>query len=96
MSKFKYVYEDPTLSSNACLNDSTPYGIYDTDNTFCSESVSICKFVARRLGFPTMQLEYGSGSIYAMFEEAVSEYSQQINHYNMNNMVLIIFLQQVQ
>tara|TARA_B100000287_G_scaffold434616_1_gene499580 strand:+ start:910 stop:2130 length:1221 start_codon:yes stop_codon:yes gene_type:complete len=85
MSKFKYVYRDPTISENACLNDSTPYGIYDTDTTFCSESVGICKFVARRLGFPTMQLEYGSGSIYAMFEEAVSEYSQQINHYNMKN-----------
>tara|TARA_R100001443_G_scaffold116955_2_gene139256 strand:- start:2197 stop:3225 length:1029 start_codon:yes stop_codon:yes gene_type:complete len=32
-----------------------------------------------------MQLEFGSGSIWAMFEEAVSEYSQQMNHYNMKN-----------
>ena len=32
-----------------------------------------------------MQLEFGSGSIYACFEEAVSEYSQQINHYNTKN-----------
>ena len=32
-----------------------------------------------------MQLEFNSGSIYACFEEAVSEYSQQINHYNTKN-----------
>ena len=85
MSKFQYVYEDPSIADNACVNDSTPFGVYDNDATFCSESISVCKFVARRLGFPTMQLEYGSGSIYAMFEESVSEYSQQINHYNMKN-----------
>jgi hypothetical protein len=32
-----------------------------------------------------MQLEFNSGSIYACLEEAVSEYSQQINHYNTKN-----------
>ena len=32
-----------------------------------------------------MQLEFNSGSMYACFEEAVSEYSQQINHYNTKN-----------
>ena len=30
-------------------------------------------------------LKFNSGSIYACFEEAVSEYSQQINHYNTKN-----------
>ena len=32
-----------------------------------------------------MQLEFNSGSIYAMFEEAVSEYSLHINNYNIKN-----------
>ena len=32
-----------------------------------------------------MQLEFNSGSIWACLEEAVSEYSQQINHYNTRN-----------
>jgi len=41
--------------------------------------------VASKLGHPVMQLEFGSGSMYACFEEAVSEYSQQINHYNTKN-----------
>ena len=81
--KFGYIYEDPSSSSQ--ITGSTPYGIYDTDSEFQTESLQICKFIARRLGHPVMQLEFNSGSIYAMFEEAVSEYSQQINHYNMKN-----------
>ena len=32
-----------------------------------------------------MQLEFNSGSMYAMFEEAVSEYSQHITNYNIKN-----------
>ena len=45
----------------------------------------MCKWTARRLGHPVMQLEFNSGSIYAMFEESVSEYSQHINNYNIKN-----------
>jgi len=83
MSKFAYLYADPTSASQ--VTSSTPYGLYDADIAFQSESLSICKFVARRLGHPVMQLEFDSGSIYAMFEEAVSEYSQYINNYNIKN-----------
>ena len=81
--KFGYIYTDPTETLQ--VTGSTPYGIYDNDVQFQSESLQACKFVARRLGYPVMQLEFNSGSIYAMFEEAVSEYSQQINHYNTKN-----------
>tara|TARA_Y100000361_G_C11155082_1_gene343565 strand:+ start:108 stop:1298 length:1191 start_codon:yes stop_codon:yes gene_type:complete len=83
--KFQYTYADPSITTNACISSSTPNGTYDSDNQFCSESVNVCKFVAKRLGHPVMQLEFNSGSIYAMFEESVSEYSQQINQYNMKN-----------
>ena len=81
--KFSYLYEDPTIAGQ--ISGSTPYGTYDTDSSFISESLHTCKFVSRRLGHPVMQIEFNSGSIYAMFEEAVSEYSQQINQYNMKN-----------
>ena len=81
--KFLYLYSDPGTNDHA--SSSTPYGTYDTDTAFQSESLSVCKFVARKLGHPVMQLEMNSGSIYAMFEESVSEYSLQINQYNMKN-----------
>ena len=83
MSKFNFLYEDPTLALE--VTGSTPHAIYDTDTEFQNDSITICKYVARKLGHPVMQLEFNSGSIYACFEEAVSEYSQQIHHYNTKN-----------
>ncbi len=94
MSKFKYLYTDPTIanfSSSAATKVAgtgigpTPYGIYDNDRSFVSESVDVCKWVARRLGHPVMQLEFNSGSIWACFEESISEYSLHINNYNVKN-----------
>tara|TARA_Y100000592_G_scaffold20847_1_gene32043 strand:+ start:6351 stop:7535 length:1185 start_codon:yes stop_codon:yes gene_type:complete len=83
MSKFSFLYEDP-ISSGDVVGE-TPHGIYDTDSEFQNDSLTVCKYVARKLGHPVMQLEYDKNSIYACFEEAISEYSQQINHYNTKN-----------
>ena len=83
MSKFAYIYSDPTQPSQSI--GATPYGIYDNDMTFISESLQVTKWVARRLGHPVMQLEFNSGSIYACFEESISEYSLHINNYNIKN-----------
>ncbi len=81
MSKFNYIYEDPTNNASG----STPYSIYDNDQTFQDDSLTVTKWVARRLGHPVLQLEIFSGSIFACFEEAISEYSLHINNYNMKN-----------
>ena len=54
MSKFVYIYSDPSNPGDVVGN--TPYGTYDNDNSFVSESLQVCKFVARRLGHPVMQL----------------------------------------
>ena len=83
MSKFLFLYTEPTGSGQVI--GQTPHGIYDTDSEFQTDSLNTCKYVAQKLGHPVMQLEFNSGSIYACFEEAVSEYSQQINHYNTKN-----------
>ncbi len=83
MSKFLFLYSEPTGSGQVV--GQTPHGIYDSDSEYQSDSLTVCKYVASKLGHPVMQLEFGSGSMYACFEEAVSEYSQQINHYNIKN-----------
>ena len=95
MSKFGYIYADPTLATFSAslalkINEEsgsgpTPYGTYDNDLSFVSESINVCKWTARRLGHPIMQLEFNSGSIWACFEESISEYSLHINNYNMKN-----------
>jgi len=83
MPKSAYIYSDPTISTSA--NGDTPYGLYDNDASFVSESVDVAKYVSRKLGHPVMQLEFNSSSIYACFEESISDYSQYINNYNMKN-----------
>lgn len=85
MGKFNYIYSDPIISNFTNSTAPTPYAIYDNDTSFISESVDVCKWTAKRLGHPVMQLEFNSSSIWAMFEEAVSEYSLHINNYNMKN-----------
>ena len=81
MPKLDYAYIDPS----SFVAGQTPYGTYDTDSTFQNDIVSVTKWCAQRLGFPVLQLEIPSGSIYACFEEAVNEYSQHINNYNIKN-----------
>ena len=83
MSKFNFLYQDPTNTYDVV--GETPHGIYDDDLDFQADSLTTCKYVAKKLGHPIMQLEFNSGSMYACFEEAISEYSQQINHYNTKN-----------
>ena len=83
MSKFAYLYSEPSSPSEIVGN--TPYGIYDADETYVSESLQVVKYVARKLGHPVMQLEFNSSSMYACFEEATSDYSQYINNYNVKN-----------
>ena len=85
MSKFDFTYSDPSVSSFTDSTKPTPYGIYDNDKAFISESIDVANYVSRKLGHPVMQLEFNSSSIWACFEEAVSDYSQYINNYNAKN-----------
>jgi len=82
MPKLNYAYEDP---SGSFVEGQTPYGTYDSDTTFQTDIQSVTKWCAKRLGYPVLQLEIPSGSIYACFEESVNEYSQHINNYNIKN-----------
>jgi len=82
MPKLQFAYEDPT---SAFVEGQTPYGTYDSDATFQTDIISVTKWCAKRLGFPVLQLEIPSGSIFACFEESVNEYSQHINNYNIKN-----------
>ena len=81
MSKFNYIYSDPS----SFVEGTTPYGTYDSDAAFSADILTATQWIAKRLGHPVMQLEFNSASIYATFEEAVSEYSLHINNYNMKN-----------
>ena len=67
----------------------TPFGIYDSDTQFSGSSAnSVDRFsdwCAKRLGYPIMDVEMQSGSFYAVYEESVTEYSAQVNQFNIKD-----------
>jgi hypothetical protein len=59
----------------------TPFGFYDSDADFALDAVKAAKFCGTRLGFPLMDVELQSGSLFACFEEAVSTYGNEVFQY---------------
>ena len=74
--------------SSSFQSGQTPFGFYDTDNEFTSSCDSFSNWAAKRLGFPIVSIELSSGSFYACFEEAVTEYSAQVNQFNITDNLL--------
>jgi hypothetical protein len=66
----------------------TPFGFYDADADFSQSIDKFADWSARRLGYPLIDIELQSGSFYACFEEAVTEYSAQINQFNIKDNLL--------
>jgi hypothetical protein len=60
----------------------TPFGIYDNDSIFQADAESTTAWCASRLGFPIIDVELQNSQFFACFEEAVSEYSAQVNRFN--------------
>jgi len=72
----------------------TPYGFYDSDTEFSgSGNHSVDKFsdwAAKRLGYPIVAVEMPTGSFYACYEEAITEYSAQVNQFNIKDNMLAL------
>ena len=60
----------------------TPFGFYDNDAEFQQEAPRVASFVARRLGYPVVDVELTHRQIYACLEEAITTYSNQVNQFN--------------
>jgi len=67
---------------------STPFGLYDSDSTFQTDGPKFAKWCAQRLGYPIMAIELQDIQFYACFEEAVTEYSAQVNQFNIRENLL--------
>jgi len=74
-----------TGSSTFTSGSSTPFGIYDSDFRFQSDAPKVAKWCAQRLGYPIIDVELEQENFFAVFEEAVSEYSAQVNQFNIRN-----------
>jgi hypothetical protein len=60
----------------------TPFGFFDDDYSFQSDAPRVAEFVARKLGWPIVEVELLDKQIYACFEEAVTTYGNQVNQFN--------------
>jgi hypothetical protein len=74
--------------SSSFASGQTPWGLYDSDSSFSSDADKFADWCARRLGYPIMSVELQSGSFYACFEESVTEYSAQVNQFNIKDNLL--------
>ena len=77
-------------SGSFTVGSSTPFGLYDSDATFTSSAVKTADWCAKRLGYPIVDIELQDLNFYACFEEAVSEYSSQVNYYNIKENLLTL------
>jgi hypothetical protein len=68
----------------------TPFGLYDSDTDFRNDAPRTSVWVAKRLGHPIVNIELDNPQIWACFEESVSEYSAQINQFNIRNNIDIL------
>jgi hypothetical protein len=71
-----------TGTATFVTGSSTPFGIYDNDSNFQVDAPKVATWCAQRLGYPIVDVELISSSFFAVFEEAVSEYSAQVNQFN--------------
>ena len=74
--------------SSSFFPGDTPFGLYDTDTTFQNDIETTSVWAARRLGHPIVDVELQDINFYTCFEEAVTEYSSQVNYYNIKENLL--------
>jgi len=74
--------------SGSAVSGNTPFGLYDTDSTFQTEAPKFASWCAKRLGYPIMAVEMQDSQFYACLEESISEYSSQVNQFNIRENLL--------
>ncbi len=68
----------------------TPFGFYDDDYYFQLDADKVADWCANKLGYPIMEVEMQDKNFYACFEEAVTEFSNQVNMYNARDYMLAL------
>jgi hypothetical protein len=74
--------------SGSAVSGNTPFGLYDNDSTFQADAPKFANWAAKRLGYPIMSIEIQDSQFYACFEESISEYSSQVNQFNIRENLL--------
>jgi hypothetical protein len=67
--------------SSSFFPGNTPFGFYDNDTDFQTDADRVAIFVARRLGYPLVDVELQDINFYTAFEEAVTTYGNEVYAY---------------
>jgi hypothetical protein len=76
--------------SSSFFPGKTPFGWFDNDYDFQVDADSVTKWCSLRLGYPIVDIELQDIDFYACFEEAVDEFSSQLNQYRTKENLLSI------
>jgi len=79
----------PIYDGNPLWNpNATAFGFYNNDVEFQIDCVKVAKFVTTRLGYPLMDVELQTGSIFTAFEEAITTYGNELYAYLIRENIL--------
>ena len=79
----------PIYDGNPLWNpNATAFGFYNNDVEFQIDCLKVAKFVTTRLGYPLMDVELQSGSIFTAFEEAITTYGNELYAYLIRENIL--------
>ena len=79
----------PIYDGNPIWNpNATAFGFYYNDIEFQIDCVKVAKFVTTRLGYPLMDVELQTGSIFTAFEEAITTYGNELYAYLIRENIL--------
>jgi len=65
--------------------NSTPFKFYNNDFQFRQDAVKVADFCAKRLGYPSMDVEMGAEQFFTCFESAVTTYGNELYLYQIRN-----------
>ena len=79
----------PIYDGNPLWNpNATAFGFYNNDIEFQIDCLKVSKFVTTRLGYPLMDVELQTSSIFTAFEEAITMYGNELYAYLIRENVL--------
>ena len=76
--------------SGSFFRGDTPFGLYDSDAIFAKDAEKTAVWCAKRMGYPIVDIELQANQFFACFEEATTEYSAQVNRFNIKENLLFL------
>ena len=76
--------------SGSAVAGNTALHIYDSDALFQADCYAAMVWAAYRLGYPNVDIELIDRQFYMAYEEAVNEYSKEVNHFNIINNIFLL------